>query len=96
MTLPSPPVAEKKPRRIEQLGRIRTDDYAWMKDENWQQVMRDPQVIRADIRAHLEAENTYAKAMLASTERLQETLFEEMKRADQGGRLLPPAAGRRL
>jgi oligopeptidase B len=27
-----PPEAAKIPVRIEQLGRVRTDDYAWMKD----------------------------------------------------------------
>jgi oligopeptidase B len=79
MPRPAPPVAAKRPVRIEQLGRVRLDDYAWMKDENWQQVMRDPSVLRADIRAHLEAENAYTKAMLAHTEALQRQLFEEMK-----------------
>jgi oligopeptidase B len=74
-----PPTAQKTPHRIEQLGRVRIDDYAWMKDENWQKVMRDPKAIRADIRKHLEAENAYTKAMLTSTEDLQKTLFEEMK-----------------
>jgi oligopeptidase B len=76
---PAPPVARKDPKRIEQLGRVRIDDYAWMKDENWRTVMRDPQAIGPDIRAHLEAENAYTKAMLASTEALQARLFEEMK-----------------
>src|SRR5262249_10265699 len=33
----------------------------------------------ADIRQHLEAENAYTRAMLASTETLQHELFEEMK-----------------
>jgi len=79
MTLPTPPVAPKKSRRIEQLGRVRTDDYAWMKDDNWQQVLRDPKVLRADIRDHLEAENAYTKAVLAETEGLQAQLFAEMK-----------------
>jgi protease II len=73
--LPTPPVARKEPRRIEQLGRVRTDDYAWMKDDNWQQVLRDPQTLRADVREHLEAENAYTKAMLASTEALQAQMF---------------------
>jgi oligopeptidase B len=50
-----------------------------MKDENWQKVMRDPKVLRADIRAHLEAENAYTAAQLKSTEPLQAKLFEEMK-----------------
>jgi oligopeptidase B len=29
-TRPVPPVARKEPKRIEQLGRVRVDDYAWM------------------------------------------------------------------
>ena len=33
----------------------------------------------ADVRAHLEAENAYTAAMLAATEPLQATMFEEMK-----------------
>jgi oligopeptidase B len=79
MTLPKPPVAQKIPHRIEQLGRVRTDDYAWMKDENWQQVLRDPKTLRADVREHLDAENAYTKAVLAETEALQAQLFAEMK-----------------
>jgi oligopeptidase B len=79
MIPPKPPVATKKPHRIEQLGRVRTDDYAWMKDDNWQQVLRDPKVLRADVREHLEAENAHTKAVLAATEELQAKLFAEMK-----------------
>ncbi|MGH6965207.1 MAG: S9 family peptidase [Phenylobacterium sp.] len=79
MSPPKPPTAPKTPHRIEQLGRTRVDDYAWMKDDNWQQVLRDPKVLRADVRDHLNAENAYTKAMLASTEALQAQLFAEMK-----------------
>ena len=79
MSKPTPPIARKDPKRIEQQGRVRIDDYAWMKDDNWQAVLRDPAAIRADVRAHLEAENAYTAAMLAPTEALQATLFEEMK-----------------
>jgi len=73
------PVAPKVPHRIEQLGRVRVDDYAWMKDDNWQQVLRDPKALRADVREHLDAENAFTKAVLADTEALQATLFAEMK-----------------
>src|SRR5881392_4521356 len=76
-THPAPPVAKKTPKRIEQLGRVRVDDYAWMKDDNWQQVLRDPKVLRADVRQHLDAENAYTKAMLAETEALQAKMFAE-------------------
>jgi len=79
MTAPTPPTAPKIPHPTEQLGRTRVDDYAWMKDDNWQQVLRDPKVLRADVRDHLNAENAYTKAMLASTEPLQAQLFAEMK-----------------
>ncbi|MCK5908406.1 MAG: S9 family peptidase, partial [Caulobacter sp.] len=47
---PVPPVAKKTPKTIEQLGRKLTDDYAWMKDDNWQKVLRDPTLIKADIK----------------------------------------------
>jgi oligopeptidase B len=79
MSKPTPPVARKVPKRIEQLGRVRVDDYAWMKDDGWQAVLRDPGAIRADIKAHLQAENAYTAAMLAPTEALQAAMFAEMK-----------------
>lgn len=79
MSLPKAPVAAKHPRLIEQLGRRRTDDYAWMKDESWQQVLRDPRTLKADVREHLDAENAYTGSVLAPTEVLQAALFAEMK-----------------
>ena len=79
MTRPKPPVAARIPKYITQLGRERVDDYAWLRDDNWQAVLRDPAVIRADVKTHLEAENAYTKAMLAATEPLQATMFAEMK-----------------
>ena len=79
MTQPTPPAPRKAPRRIEQLGRMRVDDYAWMKDDNWQAVLRDPSVLAPEIRDHLTAENAYADSVLAATKPLQSTLFDEMK-----------------
>ncbi|MEO6378339.1 MAG: S9 family peptidase [Caulobacteraceae bacterium] len=76
---PLPPAARKEPKRIEQLGRVRTDDYAWIKDDNWKAVMHDPAALRPDIRAHLDAENAYTEAMLASTTSLQAALLAEMR-----------------
>lgn len=78
MTL-KPPAAARIPKTTVQLGRSRTDDYAWMKDDNWKEVLRDPKLLRADIREHLTAENAYTAAMLKGTEALQAELFAEMK-----------------
>ncbi|WP_367120008.1 S9 family peptidase, partial [Phenylobacterium sp.] len=79
MTSPPPPIARRDPVVITQLGRTRTDEFAWMKDGNWQKVLRDPSLLKPEIRQHLEAENAYMRAVLAPTESLQETLFQEMK-----------------
>ncbi|MBL4854710.1 MAG: S9 family peptidase [Robiginitomaculum sp.] len=75
----TPPRASKRPRTIGQLGRERVDNYAWLKDENWRKVMDDPGVLDADIRAYLEAENKYVKAVMVDTKSLQAKLLAEMK-----------------
>ena len=76
---PTPPVARIEPKTIEQLGRTRTDNYAWLKDDNWQEVMRDPSVLKPEIRAYLDAENAYREAMMAPTTALQERIYQEMR-----------------
>ncbi|MGD9815780.1 MAG: S9 family peptidase [Hyphomonadaceae bacterium] len=75
----TPPAARREPKTIEQLSRTRTDDYAWIKDDNWQQVMRDPTLLRADIREHLDAENAYRESVMAPTLDLQERIYQEMR-----------------
>lgn len=60
-------------------GVVIHDEYAWLRAENWQEVMRDPASLDTGIRAHLDAENRHAAAVLAETEALQERLFTELK-----------------
>ncbi|MCT8971262.1 S9 family peptidase [Microbaculum marinisediminis] len=73
------PTAERRPEKTVHHGRERIDDYAWLKDKNWQQVMHDPSVLDPAIRAYLEAENAWTEAALEHTEPLQEHLFTEMR-----------------
>ena len=75
----TPPRAARQDVRVERHGRVLTDSYGWLRDPDWQRVMREPSALQPTIRAHLEAENAYADAVLAPTEALQRTLFEEMK-----------------
>ena len=70
----APPVADKRPVTIEQHGVKRVDNYGWMRDENWQEVLRDPGKLDGDIRDHLEAENTYYDAATGDLEQLREQL----------------------
>jgi oligopeptidase B len=77
--LPPAPCAKRRASVSTRHGITLTDDYSWLRAENWREVMRDPSVLDPDIRAYLDAENAYATATLAHTERLQEALFAEMK-----------------
>jgi oligopeptidase B len=74
-----PPVAPRRPHSVTTHGITVTDDYAWLKDENWQEVLRDPGVLDADIRQVLEAENVYADSLLGHTAPLQKALVKEMR-----------------
>ncbi len=76
---PSPPLAEKRPVTENWHGHTKHDDYKWLKAENWQEVMHTPSLLPLDIRAYLDAENAYTKAIMADTEPLQAKLFEELK-----------------
>jgi len=74
-----PPIAARHPVRHTVHGIERVDDYAWLRADNWQEVMRDPATLAAEIRGYLEAENAYTKAEMADTEALQALLFKEMR-----------------
>jgi len=76
---PTPPIAARKPQRREAHGFAWTDDYSWIRADNWREVLRDPATLPADIRALLEAENAYADAVLAPTAALQRDLAAEMR-----------------
>ena len=75
----TPPRAEKRPVRHSRFGHEWVDDYAWLKDEDWQRVLREPETLSGDIRTHLEAENAYTRSTLEPLKALEETLFAEMK-----------------
>ncbi len=78
MTL-NPPRAEKRAHSSTVHGFARSDDYHWLKADNWQEVMQDPSLLPQDIRDYLEAENKYHEVQMADTANLQENLFAELK-----------------
>jgi oligopeptidase B len=77
--LPASPTAAKKPFSDNRHGISRTDDYAWLRADNWQAMFKDPSILDPAIRSHLEAENAYMNAAMADTKELQQALFSEMK-----------------
>lgn len=77
--VPAPPGAVKRPTSRIVHGQLLQDEYAWLRADNWQEVLRDPAALPADIRAHIEAENRYAEAVLAPARQLQKQLLAEMR-----------------
>jgi oligopeptidase B len=73
------PFAEARPTTRELHGEMLADDYAWLRDANWREVMRDPAKLDPQIRAYLEAENNYVEAAFAPSDGLKRTLVAEMR-----------------
>ncbi len=63
-----PPMAAARPHELDTHGDVRVDEYYWLRERE------DPEVV-----AYLEAENEYLDGVMAHTEELQETLFEEIR-----------------
>jgi oligopeptidase B len=79
MSISPAPQAPKKPQKDTYHGISRQDDYAWLRADNWQDVMRDPDTLAPEIRDYLEAENAYIKGWMQDTRTLQSHIFKEMK-----------------
>ncbi len=83
--LPSPPPlpeAPTVPARNHSFvvhGTRIADDFAWLKAENWREVLKDPSALDPAIRAVLERENAYTNAVFAGTEGFQKGLVAEMR-----------------
>ena len=73
------PVAPRHRHSFTVHGITVTDDYAWLKDRNWQEVLRDPSILDPEIRRYLEAENAYTDSLLGHTAALQKKLVAEMR-----------------
>lgn len=73
------PIAPKNPHTSTLHDDTRVDEYAWLRDDNWQSVMQSPTLLQPDIRAYLESENAYTEACMQDTDCYQTLLYEEMK-----------------
>lgn len=74
-----PPRAKKKPHSYTLHGITIEDPYAWLRDPNWQTVLKEPDKLSPEIREYLEQENAYTQDSFEKTKPHQESLFEELK-----------------
>lgn len=65
---PTPPVASKVPHELVMHNDTRIDPYYWMNQRDSEEVIE-----------YLNQENAYTEAVMKSTEKLQEALFQEIK-----------------
>lgn len=86
-TAKAPKIA-KKAKHITQHGITRTDQYDWLRADNWQEVMHSPGRLNSNIRDMLVTENGYYETVTAPLSKLKNQIFEEMK-----GRIEPTETG---
>ncbi|WNJ19698.1 S9 family peptidase [Pontibacter sp. G13] len=74
----TPPLATQKDTTLIEHDNQRVDPYFWMRLSDEQKNAETPDAQTQQVVEYLEAENAYTDRQLASTEALQETLFEEI------------------
>ena len=89
-SLPPAPVTPKHPVRLERWGQVRFDEYRWLRNPDWFTRLLHPESLQPAIRAHLDAENAYADAVMQPTEALQAELLQEMQARSAGAAAAPP------
>lgn len=66
-TMPTPPIAAKKPQVFEKFGDKRVDDYFWLREKT-----------NPEVTDYLKAENVYTQTVLGPMKSFQETLYKDM------------------
>ena len=75
----SPPCAEKFPISSNQHGYKLIDPYDWIRDDNWQEVLHSPNVLKKEIRDYIDKENQWTDNQLSNLLPSKEIIFNEIK-----------------
>ena len=68
---------EKKVVNIHQ--DVLIDEYAWIKQKDWQSVLKDPSKLNKEVLKYINEENNYKSEKLKNLEAFKKKLFEELK-----------------
>ena len=55
------------------------DNYAWIKQKNWQEVFKDPKKLNDEVANYLTEENAFVKEQLKENKQLETEIFQELK-----------------
>jgi oligopeptidase B len=73
------PVAQIKTVTNTVHGVTLKDDYNWLRAENWQEALREPEKLPEPIKQYLNEENAYYEKAMSDTAELQKRLIAEMR-----------------
>ena len=68
---------EKKVVNIHQ--DVLIDEYAWIKQKDWQSVLKDPSKLNKEVLKYINEENNYKSEKLKNLDTFKKKLFEELK-----------------
>ena len=68
---------EKKVINIHQDELI--DEYAWIKQKDWQSVLKDPSKLNKEVLKYINEENNYKSEKLKNLDDFKEKIFKELK-----------------
>ena len=55
------------------------DNYAWIKQKNWQEVLKNPKKLNDEVANYLTEENAFVKEQLKENKQLETEIFQELK-----------------
>lgn len=80
MSQSSAPQAKRVHHSHTHHGVTREDPWAWLRADNWQEVMQSPETLDPEIRSYLEAENSYYEDQFGKpTAALQDKIYKEIR-----------------
>jgi len=75
----TPPSAKKLTAESNHHGYKLFDQYDWIRDDNWQEVLHSPRVLKKEIRKYIDKENQWTDNHLSILSPLKKEIYEEIK-----------------
>ena len=75
----NPPKARKKLVKTKVHDTELSDQFSWIRDDNWQEVLHSPNVLKKNIRKYIDDENKWTNKKLSFLKPLEKKIFSEIK-----------------
>ena len=75
----NPPKARKKLVKTKVHNTELSDQFSWIRDDNWQEVLHSPNVLKKNIRKYIDDENKWTNKKLSFLKPLEKKIFSEIK-----------------